>query len=150
MDRRFLVGVLLVSLACSSKQSGGKGGAQGSAGEGGSATGGKGSGTGGATGGSGGGSAGAGGTAGNTGGMAGSTGGMAGGTGGTGGTAGGAGGTPVPGGASVLERNNNPSRDGHFLQPRLTKATAARMVFDAGFAAMFPGNMWASPLYFEN
>jgi hypothetical protein len=50
----------------------------------------------------------------------------------------------------VLERNGNASRDGHFLQPKLTKAAAAKMVFDAGFNAMFPGTMWASPLFFEN
>src|SRR5205814_2072683 len=63
----------------------------------------------------------------------------------------GGGGTPPPGmGASVLERNNHPSRDGHFLQSSLTKAAAAKMTMDAGFAATFTGNMWASPLYLEN
>jgi outer membrane protein assembly factor BamB len=50
----------------------------------------------------------------------------------------------------VLERNKNPSRDGHFVQPTLTKAAAATMAKDAAFAATFPGAMWASPLYFEN
>jgi len=53
-------------------------------------------------------------------------------------------------GNSVLERNNHPSRDGHFVQKLLTKAAAATMTSDAGFAATFTGNMWASPLYLEN
>jgi len=80
--------------------------------------------------------------------------------GGTGGTTGG-GGTTGSGGAtgaagapsgnqSVLERNKNPSRDGHFIQPALTKAAAATMSRNTGFAASFAGNMWASPLYIEN
>jgi hypothetical protein len=60
-----------------------------------------------------------------------------------------AGTSAAPTGASVLERNNHPSRDGHFVQPTLTKAAAATMAKDT-FAANFTGNMWASPLYFEN
>jgi len=52
-------------------------------------------------------------------------------------------------GDSVLERNNHISRDGHFLQPALTKAAAAKLAKDS-FAANFTGNMWASPLYFAN
>jgi hypothetical protein len=59
------------------------------------------------------------------------------------------GGTPASGN-SVLERNNHPNRDGHFIQPTLTKAMAATMALDAGFNATFTGNMWASPLYLEN
>jgi hypothetical protein len=51
---------------------------------------------------------------------------------------------------SVLERNNHASRDGHFLQPILTKAAAATMGRDAAFSGMFGGTMWASPLYLEN
>ena len=51
---------------------------------------------------------------------------------------------------SVLERNNHPSRDGHFVQPALTKAAAATMAFDTGFQATFTGAMFASPLYLEN
>jgi hypothetical protein len=51
---------------------------------------------------------------------------------------------------SVLERNKHPSRDGHFVQPLLTKAKAATMTFDASFQATFTGSMWASPLYAEN
>lgn len=60
-----------------------------------------------------------------------------------------------PGGASadpdsVLERNNHPSRDGHFKQPLLTKAAvtaAPSKARDAAFAASFDGEMWASPLF---
>ena len=51
---------------------------------------------------------------------------------------------------SVLERNNHPSRDGHFIQPALTKAAAKTMTFDTGFQANFTGAMFASPLYLEN
>jgi hypothetical protein len=58
-------------------------------------------------------------------------------------------GSTTPSGDSVLERNNHPSRDGHFVQPKLTKAAAAKLTKDT-FAANFTGNMWASPLYFEN
>jgi len=52
--------------------------------------------------------------------------------------------------ASVLERNNHPSRDGYFVQPALTSAAAARMAMDTGFNAVFTGSMYASPLYLEN
>lgn len=81
----------------------------------------------------------------------GAAGGRSGGSGGAPST-GGAGGGSLPGntGNSVLERNNHPSRDGHFIQPTLTKAMAAKMAPDAGFAATFTGSTWASPLYLEN
>jgi hypothetical protein len=62
---------------------------------------------------------------------------------------GGTGGAP-PASASVLERNRNPSRDGNFIDGRLSKANAARMVLDPTFKAAFTGAMWASPLYLEN
>jgi len=85
------------------------------------------------------GAAGAGGTAGTTG------------RGGSSGAAGATGAAGAPSGnQSVLERNKNPSRDGHFVQPALTKAAAATMTRNSGFAASFTGNMWASPLYIEN
>ncbi len=51
---------------------------------------------------------------------------------------------------SVLERNNHPSRDGHFVQPALTKAAASSMIFNTAFQATFTGAMFASPLYLEN
>jgi hypothetical protein len=50
---------------------------------------------------------------------------------------------------SVLERSAHPSRDGHFIQPTLTKAAAARMALDKGFKATFTGAMYASPLFLE-
>jgi hypothetical protein len=52
--------------------------------------------------------------------------------------------------ASVLERNNHASRDGHFVQPLLTKAAAAKMSADSAFKASFDGDMWAAPLYLES
>jgi hypothetical protein len=62
---------------------------------------------------------------------------------------GGAGGV-VAASASVLERNNHPSRDGHFLQPTLTKVAGAKMALDTTFDGTFTGLTWASPLYLEN
>ena len=53
-------------------------------------------------------------------------------------------------GASVLERNNHPSRDGHFLQPTLTRQAAARMALDTTFTATFNGAVLGAPLYFAN
>ncbi len=49
----------------------------------------------------------------------------------------------------MLERNNNPSRDGLFVQAKFTKTAIATMTPDATFntGAKFTGNMWASPLY---
>ena len=85
-----------------------------------------------------------------------------GGAGATGGTGAGAtGGTDAPTGAggtaavgvptgSVLERNNHPSRDANYRQPALTKAAAARMAVDTGFAATFTGAVLGSPLYVED
>lgn len=181
MKRRILLGMMILMLGCGAgavgSGSGGhtgtaSGGAQGSGtggdrgtggGTGGKGTGGASTGTGGATTGTGG--KGTGGAA--TGGAA--PGGRAGGTatgdtaghGGTGGTAAGSGGGP--GGASgvvstgsVLERNNHPSRDGLFLQPQITRtsAAAAPKTMDAAFMANFTGAvgsvMYASPLYVEN
>jgi len=81
------------------------------------------------------------------------------GDGGTAGTSGsaGSGGSSTTGTAgapagnqSVTERNKNPSRDGAFVQPTLTKAAAATMTMTSGFDATFTGTTFASPLYFEN
>lgn len=69
------------------------------------------------------------------------------GTGGSGSGNTGSGGVYVPG-VSVLERNNHPSRDGHFVQPTLTKAAAANMALDAGFNATYTGAVMGDPLYF--
>ena len=90
------------------------------------------------------------GTAGNGGASGGATGGGA--TGGMAATAGsgnsGTGGA-TSAGVSVLERNNHPSRDGHFLQPTLTRAAAARMALDGTFAAPYTGAVMGDPLYFN-
>jgi hypothetical protein len=85
----------------------------------------------------------AGGTGGSTTGADGGLGGAGAGGGGPVGTGGGT------GSASVLERNNHPSRDGNFLQPTLTKTRAATMARDTTFTGTFTGSMWASPLYVE-
>jgi hypothetical protein len=71
---------------------------------------------------------------------------------GTGGQAGqGTAGSPaIDTDASVLERNKHASRDGHFVQPTLTKDAARKMARDTGFMANFSGSMWASPLYLEH
>ena len=74
---------------------------------------------------------------------------------GTGGTA--SGGTVGTADQNVLERNKNPSRDGMFIQPSLTKAAVAMMTADTAFntAATFTStvtngaNVAASPLYLD-
>jgi hypothetical protein len=129
MGKRSLLVALAFSLTCSSSKGGSGSGGQGG-GEGGSSTGGAGTGTGG-KGGSG--------AAGMTG-----TGGA-----GAGGAGMGGGGVP-PGSASVLQRNKNASRDGHFIDPKMTKAYAAKMALDTNFNPTFGATMWASPLYMEN
>src|SRR6186713_360142 len=63
---------------------------------------------------------------------------------------GGSAGMPTRTSASVLERNGGPTRESHWVQPTLTKATAAKMTLDADFRATFQGNMYASPLYIEH
>jgi len=74
------------------------------------------------------------------------------GTGGAGGaaTGGATGGSGPPPSASVLQRNKNASRDGHFIDPRMTKARAATMALETSFSPTFDPQMWASPLYLEN
>jgi hypothetical protein len=88
------------------------------------------------------------------GGGAGGTTGLAGAGGGGGSTgqsgSGGGGGAATAANQSVYERNKNPSKDAHFIQPGLTRAAAANMVPTPGFTATFTGSMWASPLYMEN
>lgn len=132
MRDSLLLGSLVVGLACSS--------CTGSVGEGGGATGGNAPGGASGTAGNGGASGGSGGSA------SGATGGVAA-AGGSGN--GGRGGGAMSAGASVLERNNHPSRDGHFLQPTLSKTAAARMALDATFAATYTGAVMGDPLYFN-
>ena len=67
----------------------------------------------------------------------------------TGGSGNGGRGGATSAGASVLERNNHPSRDGHFLQPTLSKTAAAKMALDATFAATYTGAVMGDPLYFN-
>jgi hypothetical protein len=69
---------------------------------------------------------------------------------GGGGGAGTGGGGVAPGSASVLQRNKNASRDGHFIDPRMTRARAAKMALDTTFNPTFGAAMWASPLFMEN
>jgi hypothetical protein len=52
-------------------------------------------------------------------------------------------------GASVLERNNGPNRNGVFVQPTLTRARAATMVLDRTFDGTVSGNVFASPLFVD-
>jgi hypothetical protein len=59
-----------------------------------------------------------------------------------------AGGTAV--GASVLEYHNHHNRDGYFQDKAITAASTAKLALDPAFAATFPDNTWASPLYVEN
>jgi hypothetical protein len=63
---------------------------------------------------------------------------------------GGSGGAPPTSAGSVLERNGSPTREGHWIQPGLTKAAAAKMVLEDSFKATFQGRMYASPLYAAN
>lgn len=60
------------------------------------------------------------------------------------------GGSMSTGNNNVLERNGGPTREGHWVQPALTKSAAAKMALETGFAATFKGSMYASPLYVEN
>jgi len=142
MPSPLLLGSLVLVFACSScagyapdggggSGGGAVGGAAGTVGNGGTGGGSGSAGTGGGHGGSGG--AAAGGTGGATGGA---------GTTGTGGA--------TSASASVLERNNHPSRDGHFLQPTLSKAAAAKMALDATFNATYTGAVMGDPLYFND
>jgi hypothetical protein len=68
---------------------------------------------------------------------------------GTGGSATGGNGGAPSGDASVLERNNHPSRDGQFVQPALSKTAAAKMAQDSAFNAAYTGFVLGSPLYFS-
>ena len=67
-----------------------------------------------------------------------------------GGSVAGAGGGGSSAEDDVLERNHHASRDGLFIQPKLTKAAVPMLAADTAFAAKFTGNMWASPLYMGN
>jgi len=171
MNRRLLIGLLVLPIACSSGKGGRTTGTPGTAGTTAGAAGNTMTGTPGTAG-----QSNTTGTAGSTPGTAGNTtgSGQAGAAGGAQGAAGSAanagsggsltgiggnvgaagagsgGGAPADTGASVLERNKHGSRDGAFVEATLTKAKAATMTMDANFMANFNGGMWASPLYMED
>lgn len=132
MRKHWVLGCLVVPLACTSGSQPGSNGTGGSAAAGTSGSGG---------------AVGVGGSS-----SAGTTG--SGGAAATGGSppTGGAGstGAGAVSGASVLERNNHPSRDGHFLQPTLTREAATRMAVDTTFTATYTGAVLGAPLYFTN
>ena len=49
--------------------------------------------------------------------------------------------------ASVLQKNNHATRDGHYVQPALTRAAAGTLTLDAGFKPTITGNVYAQPLF---
>jgi hypothetical protein len=75
----------------------------------------------------------------------------AGGGAGAGGTDGSIGPDPggPPAGASVLEHHLHPSRDGHYVDPLMTKTAAAAMHLDSSFDGTVNGPVWGQPLYVE-
>jgi PQQ enzyme-like repeat protein len=50
---------------------------------------------------------------------------------------------------NVTQKNNNPSRDGLYIDPAFTPGNAANLVRDAGFDGTIVGNVHAQPLYIE-
>jgi hypothetical protein len=71
----------------------------------------------------------------------------------------------IDAGASVLQFHLNPSRDGHFIDPAMTKVAAAALKVDTTFGGInnpgvrlcadaacskTGGPLWATPLYVEN
>ena len=54
---------------------------------------------------------------------------------------------PAPDDQSVLQRNKHATRDGHYVQPLLTRSAAATLVLDASFTPTITGNVYAQPLY---
>ena len=51
--------------------------------------------------------------------------------------------------ASVLEHHKNPTRDGVYVEPTLTRAAAAALHRDAAFNAVTQGATYAQPLYVD-
>ena len=51
---------------------------------------------------------------------------------------------------NVTQKNNNASRDGHYIDPAFTSGNAAKLVrSDANFDGTIVGNVHAQPLYIE-
>jgi hypothetical protein len=94
-----------------------------------------------------------------SGGSGGSSGGSSGSSGGSGGSSSGGGSGSSSGGgvdagpavgASVLMYHNHISRDGFFVDPKITAAAAAGFTRDTSFDGTFTDSVFASPLYAEN
>jgi hypothetical protein len=50
---------------------------------------------------------------------------------------------------NVTQKNNNPSRDGHYVDAAFTPTNAAILTRDMGFNGVVVGNVHAQPLYIE-
>ena len=50
---------------------------------------------------------------------------------------------------NVTQKNNNPSRDGLYIDPAFTPGNAANLVRDPNFDGTIVGNVHAQPLYIE-
>ena len=50
---------------------------------------------------------------------------------------------------NVTQKNNNPSRDGHYIDAAFTPANAANLTRDMNFNGTITGNVHAQPLYIE-
>ena len=50
---------------------------------------------------------------------------------------------------NVTQKNNNPSRDGLYIDPTFTPGNAANLVRDLNFNGTIVGNVHAQPLYIE-
>lgn len=50
---------------------------------------------------------------------------------------------------NVTQHHNNPSRDGLFVDPAITRASAANVTRDLNFSGTIVGNVYAQPLYVE-
>jgi hypothetical protein len=59
-------------------------------------------------------------------------------------------GAPAPPSYSVLQHHRNPSRDGLYVDPLMTRAKAAGIRRDTTFTGAVTGAVYAQPLYVEN
>ena len=50
---------------------------------------------------------------------------------------------------NVTQKNNNPSRDGHYIDAAFTPGNAANLTRDTNFNGTISGNVHAQPLYIE-
>ena len=50
---------------------------------------------------------------------------------------------------NVTQKNNNPSRDGHYIDAAFTPGNAANLTRDMNFNGTISGNVHAQPLYIE-